>query len=132
MEFSDITKDGEPWEAAVFLPRRDDLLAMGIDFDGPDGLVPKQCVGKYPAANACKKMESSELVQLMGSLMRVHARRRIMGHYTASLRPVDDRPILPKGYTSRFESRESPNHGRSSPRPCLLPERDSNTHGQGF
>jgi hypothetical protein len=54
IEFRDITKDRKPGEAAVVLPRREDLLAMGVEFNGADGLVSEKCVGKYPPANACK------------------------------------------------------------------------------
>jgi hypothetical protein len=36
------------------LALHEDPLAIGIDFDGPDGDMPKEDVGKEPAASTCK------------------------------------------------------------------------------
>jgi hypothetical protein len=45
------------------------LPSIWRDFNGSDGAVSKQQVGKNPAAASCKKVESSEGLQFIGSFM---------------------------------------------------------------
>lgn len=54
IEGCDIRKDGKPGEDTVRLPLDEDLLAIGIDFDGPDGLVAEEQVAENPATSPCK------------------------------------------------------------------------------
>jgi len=49
-----IIKNWKPGKYPVFLPLRQDLLAIVIDLDGADALVPEEQVGKYPSPSACK------------------------------------------------------------------------------
>lgn len=66
-ELADVREDGEPREAAVALTRREDPLAVGVDLDGADGAMAEQDVSEDSSANARKKVESSEGLQLRGT-----------------------------------------------------------------
>lgn len=70
VELTNVWKDGEEGEDSVCLPSGEHSLAVGSDLDGADGAVSKEQVSEDSAANACKKVESSERLQLTGSLMQ--------------------------------------------------------------
>lgn len=71
VEGANVREYWEPGKAPVFLPLRQDLLAIDIVLDGADGLVSEEQVGKYPSASSCKKVESSWSVQLTGPFVSV-------------------------------------------------------------
>lgn len=68
VEMADVREDREEREAPVGDPLPEDRLAVLSDFNCADRAVSEQDVGKDSSASACKKVESSEGLQLMGSL----------------------------------------------------------------
>lgn len=86
VEFTDVWEDGQPGENPVGNPLPQDGLAVLSDLDGADGPVTEQEVCQEPAASSCKKVESSESVQLRGPLtpLRIHqAHARSSGYAIA-------------------------------------------------
>lgn len=75
VELSHVGEEGEPGQDPICDTLQQDGLAVGSDFDGADGSVPKEEVRKDSATSPCKKMESSEGVQLMGPFTRPSVHR---------------------------------------------------------
>lgn len=68
VEETDVAENREEREAPVCNSLPEDRLTVLSDLNCADRAVSEQDVGEYSAASARKKMESSEGLQLMGSL----------------------------------------------------------------
>jgi len=74
VEFAGVPEYGEPFEGAVCLPSGEHALAVLVDLDCADGADSEHTVGEDSAASPCKKVKSSESVQLIGLLIWQHLR----------------------------------------------------------